>query len=268
MKAPAFEYEKPAALAAAVQLLAQGGEGAKLLAGGQSLGPLLNLRMVRPDLLVDIRGLPELLDCRETPDAVVLGAGITHAAIEDGRAPDPARGLLAHVARGIAYRAVRNRGTLGGSLAHADPAADWVSVMALLDAALLVAGPRGERTVRADALVTGPLSTTLAPDEILVAVRIARLSPDARWAYRKLNRKPGEFAEAIAAVLHDPARGVVRAVIGATDGAPHVIADATSLLRDPAAESEACATRAGFIPGSYEHQVHAVMLRRAVGGLQ
>jgi CO/xanthine dehydrogenase FAD-binding subunit len=127
-----------------------------------------------------VRGLPELAVIRDEGDAVFLGACTTHAAIEDGRVPDPTRGLLPAVARTIAYRAVRNRGTLGGSLAHADPAADWVNVMAVLDAEIVAAGPAGERWIRASAFVRGPLTTALAADEVITGVRLAKLSARAR----------------------------------------------------------------------------------------
>lgn len=263
MKAPAFDYEKPATLDAALALLADDTGDTKVLAGGQSLGPLLNLRLARPGRLVDVRSLAELTACHEASDTVTLGAGTTHASIEDGRVPDPTRGLLPFVAHGIAYRAVRNRGTLGGSLAHADPAADWVSAMALLDAVLIVASARGMRETPAATFVDGPLSTTLAPDELIVAVRVPQLSPSARWSYRKFNRKPGEFAEAIAGFVHDPARGVCRAVIGVTSGAPVVIPDARSMVEGDVARIDAEVGRAGFAAGSYEHQVHRVMLARA-----
>ena len=157
MKAPRFDYEKPRDLGTALALLAEGGGEAKILAGGQSLGPILNFRLSQPRLLVDVRGVPELQTVHDAPDSVYLGACTTHAAVEDGVAPDPTHGLLRSVARGIAYRAVRNRGTLGGSLAHADPAADWVNVMALLDASIVVASRRAERTIAATSLMTGPL---------------------------------------------------------------------------------------------------------------
>jgi aerobic carbon-monoxide dehydrogenase medium subunit len=268
MKAPRFEYEKPKTLDAALALLAQGGD-AKVLAGGQSLGPLLNLRLAQPDLLVDVRGLSELTQVQDDADAVTLGACVTHAAIEDGRVPDPSRGLFARVARGIAYRAVRNRGTLGGSLAHADPAADWVSVMALLDATLLIRSRSGERRLPAASFMTGPLTTRLAPGEVIVALRVPKLSQGARAGYFKFNRKPGEFAEAIGALLDDPQRGIRRAVIGATASAPFVVADATGLT-GPADEAQihGAVTSAGFVPGTYEHRVHAVALQRAAARLQ
>ena len=271
MKAARFDYQKPNTLDQALALLAQGGNGAKVLAGGQSLGPLLNLRLAQPELLVDVRGLAALGGARDDDgDAVVLGAGLTHAAIEDGRAPDPSRGLLPSVARGIAYRAVRNRGTLGGSLAHADPAADWVTAMALLDATILVRGPgNSERRLPAAAFVTGPLTTRLSPVEIIVGVRIPRLSTGARTGYFKFSRKPGEFAEAIAAVLEDPTRGVRRAVIAPTESAPFVVADASPFIDhfDEAAARGAVAA-AGFAAGTYEHQVRAVALERAAARLR
>src|SRR5262245_63464540 len=129
MKPVAFDYERPASIPEALQVLAGHAE-AKLLAGGQTLGPMLNLRLAQPALLVDITRIPELAAVAEDAEAVTIGATVTHAAIEDGRVPDPTGGFLARVARGIAYRAVRTRGTIGGSLAHADPAADWLSCLA------------------------------------------------------------------------------------------------------------------------------------------
>jgi carbon-monoxide dehydrogenase medium subunit len=261
VKPARFAYEKPRSLEAALRLLADGGDGAKLIAGGQSLGPILNFRLAQPELLIDVRTLPELSGSRDEGDAVFLGAATTHAAIEDGRVPDPTRGLLPAVARTIAYRAVRNRGTLGGSLAHADPAADWVNVMALLDAEIVAQGPRGERRLRAAEFVRGPLTTALAADEIVVGVRIRKLSARARWGHYKFNRKPGEFAEAIGGFFEDPERGAARALVGATGDAPHVVADAAR-LDEPA--MRAAVAGAGFAPGTYEHQVHFVALKRAV----
>jgi len=266
MKAPAFDYARPASLDEALALCAEGGDDAKFLAGGQSLGPLLNLRLARPSLLIDVRRLPELSGWQDEGETLRIGAGMTHAAIEDGALPGPVGNFLATVAHGIAYRAVRNRGTVGGSLAHADPAADWVSTFALLDARLEVRSAQGVRTVGADALVEGPLSTVLRADELITAIRVAKGSSDARWSYRKFNRKPGEFAEAIGGFCVDPEAGVCRAVIGATGGPPVVIAEAQALLDS----DDACVAAidgAGLEPGSFEHQVQAVMLRRAARAL-
>jgi carbon-monoxide dehydrogenase medium subunit len=260
MKAAKFEYERPRDLGAALALLRDAGGDAKLVAGSQSLGPMLNLRLAQPSLLVDVRGLPELREVRDEADAVFIGACTTHADIEDGRVPDPTQGFLRKVARGIAYRAVRNRGTVGGSLAHADPAADWVSAMAVLDAGIVVRGADGERTIPASQFVLGIMSTAMGEGEVLVGVRVPKLSPKARWSYWKYCRKTGEFAEGIGAFVVDPARNWWRGVMGATEGAPVVIEDARSL--DPAAVAAEA-----YEPGTYEHQVHAVALKRAAAAL-
>ena len=264
MKAAQYDYARPAGCDEAISLLQQNAGMGKVLGGGQSLGPMMNLRLAQPELLVDVRGIAVLRACDERPDAVTLGAAVTHADIEDGRVPDPSRGLMPYVAAGIAYRAVRNRGTLGGSLAHADPAADWINLMALLDAQYLLEGPSGRRTVAGAGWMAGAFTTALAEDELLTAVRIARLSPSARWSYYKFNRKTGEFAEAIGAFVDDPAQGVRRGLIGATDGAPYVIEDAAPLLDGwDATYAATHLEAAGLQPNSYEYQVHEVALRRA-----
>jgi carbon-monoxide dehydrogenase medium subunit len=269
VKAARFDYMKAATCAEALSILAQSNGMGKLVAGCQSLGPMLNLRLAQPELLVDITGIAELTLVQREPAAIVLGACIRHATIEDVRVPDVTCGMMPFVARGIAYRAVRNRGTLGGSLAHADPAADWVSLMALLDAQYLVAGPAGKRTVGCADWMQGAFNTTLASDEILTGIRIPELSVSARWSYHKFNRKPGEFAQAIAAFIDDPERGVRRGVVGATNGAPHVVHDATMLLDawNPDAAASELLT-AGLLPGSYEYHVHAVTLKRAAAELR
>jgi carbon-monoxide dehydrogenase medium subunit len=264
MKAAQYDYARPAGCGEAVSLLQQSAGMGKVLGGGQSLGPMMNLRLAQPELLVDVRGIAVLRACDEQPDAVTLGAAVTHADIEDRRVPDPSCGLMPYVAAGIAYRAVRNRGTLGGSLAHADPAADWINLMALLDAQYLLEGPGGRRTVAGAGWMAGAFTTALAEDELLTAVRIARLSASARWSYYKFNRKTGEFAEAIGAFVNDPARGVRRGLIGATDGAPYVIEDAAPLLDGWDARYAAIQLQAaGLQPNSYEYRVHEVALRRA-----
>ncbi|MEE7463763.1 carbon monoxide dehydrogenase, partial [Methylobacterium fujisawaense] len=140
MKPAAFAWERPDSLPALLARLAEAPAGVKLIAGGQSLGPMLNLRLVEPALILDITGVPELRDARVEGDTLVLGACVTHADIEDGRVPDLTGGALRRVAAAIAYRPVRNRGTIGGSLVHADPAADWVSALTALGAEVEIAG--------------------------------------------------------------------------------------------------------------------------------
>jgi len=267
MKPTAFEYVPGSGVAQAIAALAASQGLAKVAAGTQSLGPMLNLRLAQPSQLVDVGRIAALREFALQPDVLRIGAAVTHARIEDGELPDVTRGLLPRVAAGIAYRAVRNRGTVGGSLAHADPAADWVSTMTLLDATLVLQGANGVRRVPASGFFEGPFTTVLAPDELLVAIEVPRFSGSARWAYRKACRKPGEFAEAIAAARTDPARGIHRVVLGALDGMPHLIEGEPAL--------EALRTRAGVeraldtagVSEPYERQLHAALLRRVLADL-
>src|SRR3954462_9340943 len=173
MKPAAFDYERPAAVSAAVTLLKN---DAKVLAGGQSLGPMLNLRVAQPGRLVDVLLMEELRAVREDADSVTLGACITHAEIEDRRVPDPSRGFMPFVASRIAYRAVRNRGTIGGSLAHADPAADWPTALALLGGVAIIQNQNKKREVALDRFVTGLFSTAVEEGEILIGIKIPKLS--------------------------------------------------------------------------------------------
>jgi aerobic carbon-monoxide dehydrogenase medium subunit len=232
VKARAFDYERPATPQLAIEILGSD-ESAKILAGGQSLGPMLNLRLIAPKVLVDVTRIPELVRAEDTGDAIVLGACVTHAAIEDGDVADGTRGVMPRIARGIAYRAVRNFGTIGGSLAHADPSADWLTSLAALGASVLIFGTAGLRTVPVSEFMVGVFETALKPGEIVEAVRIPTLSSHARWGFYKVCRKPGEFAEAMAAVLWDPERDIRRVVIGATGSVLTVIDDVARLLECP-----------------------------------
>ena len=222
MKPSPFEISRPQTLEAAQAALSGGDHGTKLISGGQSLGPMLNLRLARPAHLVDVTALPGLADIRETDSHVEIGAAVTHARIEDGEVPDPIAGMLRHVAAGIAYRAVRNKGTIGGSLCHADPAADWVTAMTALGAVLVVRGSTGAREIAMAGFMLGAYRTAMAEDEVLTTIRIPRYSDQARWGYYKICRKVGEFADAIAAFVADPESRTCRAVFGSTGGAPLV----------------------------------------------
>jgi len=273
VKPSQFEYERPVDLHAAIALTRREDIIVKILAGGQSLGPMLNLRLVQPDVLVDITGIPELKRVEENADAIIVGACITHADIEDGRVPDATGGALPDVARNIAYRAVRNRGTIGGSLSHADPAADWISCLAAMGAEVLIRGPAGQRVLAIDDFMTGVFEVALDPGEILEAVRIPRLSGSARWGFCKISRKTGEMAQAIGAVLHDPERSIFRAVIGATESVPIVFPDASSLfdgkspVMRPGTLDTGAAARALNVAGivdSLDNQIHVAALKRAM----
>jgi carbon-monoxide dehydrogenase medium subunit len=263
MKASAFDYARPQDVSQAIALLKN--ENAKAAAGTQSLGPMLNLRLVQPKLLVDLRFIDELKSFGDEKHSVTLGACITHAQIEDGKVPDPTGGFMREIASNIAYRAVRNRGTIGGSLVHADPAADWPSALTLLGAVAIIAGPGGRRESPVEDFVTGLFQTDLTDEEILVAIRIPRRSAAARFGYWKFCRKAGEFPQAIGAALHDPERNEARAVIGATGGSPFLFSETESLLKK--SDRNACLAAvdaARFTEDPYNRQLHAVALRRAI----
>lgn len=230
MKPAAFAWERPTSLPALLDRLAQVQGAVKLIAGGQSLGPMLNLRLVDPGLVLDITGVPELRQARLDAGSLVLGACVTHADIEDGRVPDPTGGALQRVASAIAYRAVRNRGTVGGSLVHADPAADWVSALTAMGAEVEIASVSGRRRLPIEEFVTGALETALRADEMVAAVRVPAMPAGAVWGYVKHCTKIGEFAHAIAAVRLEPSVGHGRVVIGAVEGPPVVMADARPLF--------------------------------------
>ena len=272
MKPVAFDYARPA-IGRRGAADAGGNAGAKVLAGGQTLGPMLNLRLAQPALLVDITRIPELAAVSEDADAITIGAIVTHAAIEDGRVPDPTGGFLARVARGIAYRAVRTRGTIGGSLAHADPAADWLSCLTALGAQVLIAGAGGNRRVPLAASCAAPWRRSWLPTSCSSASRVPRFSREARFGFHKICRKTGEFADAIGVAVHDPERDMTRAGRRSTQaGAPVVIGLRRSCSMTPEARRPACsatARRGGLAGDAYDLRLHAVAVqpryRRGLG---
>ncbi|MEW9837932.1 FAD binding domain-containing protein [Mesorhizobium marinum] len=273
MKPVNFDYARPSDVADVLPLIADDSRTVKIMAGGQSLGPMLNMRLVQPDLVVDITGIEELRQVEETADAIVIGGCITHADIEDRRVPDVTRGALPAVAAGIAYRAVRNRGTIGGSITHADPSADWISILSALGATVTLRGSGRSRSVAVEDYMLGALEADLRPGEMLVSVTVPKLGAAARWGYYKSCRKTGEFAHAIGAFLVDPDRDVSRAVFGATESRPIVVADARRLLGEAASKGSsgdfdsrlaAEMLDAGGMSDPVDRQIHVVALRRAI----
>ena len=265
MKPAAFDYRVPEDTADAMRSLDQLPGTAKVVAGSQSLGPLLNLRLTRPATLVDVAMLPALRETHETDDGVLFGAAVTHAEIEDGEVPDPTPGWLQAAAANIAHRAVRNRGTLGGSLAHADPTADWPVVMLGLGATLIAEGLDGQRKIAIEDFLTGPFETSLGEAEILVAVHVPRPDETARWAYWKFTRQVGEFAKASAVVLTRSTDGEPRIALGALPSQPKLIETSTArgLL---SGEIDALDAVADLLPQSTprERGLHVTVLRNAL----
>jgi carbon-monoxide dehydrogenase medium subunit len=230
MKPVAFDIVRPRTADDVSQLLSDPSTGARVVAGSQSLGPMLNLRLVQPQVLCDVTGIEELTSFTEEKDALVVGACVTTGSIEDGRLPFDGFNMLPDIATGIAYRAIRNRGTIGGSVCHADPAADWPSALCGLNASCIVAGPGGSRrTLPITDFITGAFENTLSQGELLVGLRIPRQSRNAKWGYQKLCRKTGEFASALAVVSIDPEKEIFRLVFGATEGRHLILNDFRSL---------------------------------------
>jgi aerobic carbon-monoxide dehydrogenase medium subunit len=206
MKLPKFDYARPKTLQEAVELL-HTTEGAKVLSGGQSLIPVLAFRMSAPTLLVDIGGLDDLRKIKIDESGVSLGARVRWCDIEADERLQEAQPLLAGMIAHVAHYQVRNRGTVGGSLAHADPAAEMPGFAVTSDVGLVVVGTSGERTIAARDFFLGPLETALEADEILVEVRIPSWWKGRCWAFEEFARRRGDFALAGIAVFFDLREG-------------------------------------------------------------
>ncbi len=253
MKAAQFDYVKPATLAQAMQKLAQSGDQAKLMAGSQSLGPMLNLRLARPAQVLDVSRLNELRQVELIAGRVRIGASVTHAEIEDGDF-DLLRGHpVQEVAARIAYRSVRNRGTVGGSLAHADPAADWILAARALNAQVEVcAFEQAPRLIEMQDFMLAAYTTMLDEGDVITALHLPLMSTQARWGYYKFCRKTGEFAEASCAAYFEPATATAQIVVGALDGAPVALeALASEVARSGVAAASEAAIEAA-LKGSIE----------------
>jgi len=200
LKPAPFEYHAPETARAAAQLLADLGDGAKVLAGGQSLVPILALRLAVFEHLVDVRRIGEMTGIERRDGALWIGAGTTQAAIEASAAVASEVPLLARATPLIGHFQIRSRGTLGGSIAHADPAAEYPAVALALDARMEVVSPRGRRTIAARDFFTGIWSTSMEPEELLLAVSFPIWSRRSGFAVEELARRHGDFAIAGAAV--------------------------------------------------------------------
>ena len=208
MKPAPFQYARPQNLDDAVELLTSAAADVKILAGGQSLVPMLNLRLVRPAVLIDLNGVPGLDHITLSADGgLSIGALARHAALADSAAVIERAPLLAEASRHIGHAAIRHRGTLGGSLAHADPAAELPAALVALGAELALHGARGSRTIQASEFFLGLMTTALAPDEILLEIRVPPQGPG--WGFAEVVRRAGDFALA----------GVV-ALVGRPPGSP------------------------------------------------
>jgi carbon-monoxide dehydrogenase medium subunit len=220
MKAAAFDYAVPKSVAEAAALLGSNGAATAAIAGGQSLLPMLNLRVALPDLVVYLGRLEELKEIAATRTSIRVGALTTHAAIEDGKLPETFGGLMQRVASKISYRAVRNHGTIGGSVALADPAADWPGCLLALGAQVRIAGRKGTRSQPIGEFVLGQYSTSLGADEIITGFDVPRPDVTMRWGFSKVVPKSGAFANSIAFAVSHGRGGPAAVVLAAAADRP------------------------------------------------
>ena len=266
MKPREFEYVRAHSVEHALTLLAEE-DDVKVLAGGQSLIPTLNMRLSAPKRLVDINDVAEMQGIELQDGYLYVGALTRHAELQQSQLVATHVPLLATAIAHVAHAAIRNRGTIGGSVAHADPAADWPTALLALGGEVKVVGSGGEKSIPLDGFQVGPFTTGLGWDEVLIGFDLPALGPNTKWGYYKVNRKPGEFADAIGAVIIG---NEARAVCGATESAPFRVFDIEEKLSGGATELSVADAReilsghdAGF--DDYELQIHAVALSRAIG---
>ena len=266
MKPAAFDYRAPRSIEEALSLLqAHAGQGAKLLAGGQSLVPVMNFRLAAPSLLIDLNRIPALAGIRAEGDgALRIGAMTRNRDIERSELVRTRNPLLHAAMPYIAHAQIRNRGTLGGSLAHADPAAELPAVCVACEAELTIVGPHGERVVRAAEFFRGLFTTALEPDELLSEVRFPAWPAGRRFDFQEVSRRHGDFAIVGAAVLYDaPAARVV--VFGAED-APRlfVLSGKTPAEAARAAAKEIAPRSDHHARADYRRELVEVLTRRAL----
>jgi len=282
MKAPAFAYAKPRTLGEALALLGRHGEGARLLAGGQSLIASLNMRLATPAILIDLNALPGLDGIEVRGKHLVIGALARHRAIERSELVARHAPLLAQAAPHIAHVAIRNAGTFGGSLAMADPAAEWPACCVALEATIVAASAKGERRIAAAQFFKSLYTTALAPGEILTAVEVPIAGKDSRSAFLELVRRHGDYAIVGIAALAQRSRDAlsqVRLVYLGVGDAPVPARSAMAALEGQRATPEAIAAAQAALeqdlapPADLYHSAAAklhlarVLLGRAVAAL-
>jgi carbon-monoxide dehydrogenase medium subunit len=230
MKAPSFEYVAARTVGDASVALASEGANTAAIAGGQSLLPMLSLRVATPELVVGLGGLDELREVSISARNVRIGALTTHAEIEDGLFAEAFDGLMQRVASHISYRAVRHHGTIGGSVALADPAADWPGCLIALGATVRISGLRGARSELVENFVQGQYQTSLTPDEIIVGFDVPRPAGPLSWGVFKVARKSGAFANSIAFSVSTGRDGSAAVVLAAAAARPHRLPKVTEML--------------------------------------
>jgi aerobic carbon-monoxide dehydrogenase medium subunit len=279
VKLPPFEYACPSTISEAITLLASHDGDAKPLAGGQSLVPMMAFRVAAPALLVDLRKLPELRQIKIADDGVTLGAMVRWREILDDERLRTAHPLLVTAVEHVAHYQIRNRGTVGGSIAHADPAAEMPGIAVTCEAKIAVVGKAGARTIDAANFFKGPLVTALDPNEIITEIRLPAWPTKRRFGFREFARRRGDFAMAGAALFYDEDNGTAKNVhvgaIGVADRPLRLAAVEQALdgrTIDEAAMTEAEAAASASVDpaddihasGAYRKALIGVMVERAL----
>jgi carbon-monoxide dehydrogenase medium subunit len=279
VKPAAFKYQRANTVVDAIEQLRELGDDAKLLAGGQSLVPMMNFRLVRPSALVDITGITDLRYVEPHEKGLKIGALTPHRWVEAMEDPDLLEGfsVFKRAARWVGHYPIRTLGTFGGSIAHADPSAEWCMLAALLDAEIVAAGPEGERVIPASDFFHGFFMTALQPDEMIVEVRFSQPAPHA--ALQEFARRAGDFGIVAAAVAVDLRDGVCRSarvVLGGVADVPLRIPEAERVLEGADAGGEAFEEAGRVAAGEidppsdvhgsaeYRRDLSAVLIRRAL----
>ena len=283
MKAPDFQYLMPRTVGECLSLLAEHGDAAQVLAGGQSLMPLLNLRLAAPAFLIDINGLAELSGIREVDDMIRIGALERHEQIAASPVVRRRLPLLADAAPHIAHVAIRARGTIGGSVALADPAAEWPACCLALDARIELASGRGRRLVPAADFFQGVYATARQPDELVTAIEIAAPAPDHVHAFREISCRRGDFAIAglaLVASRRSAALHNVRLALFGVADRPHLASKAMKVLEGRALDADVIAHARDALtdelnppddaayPSGYKRRVAGVLLERVLADLK
>lgn len=280
MKLPPFEYACPATLSEAVALLASRDGDAKALAGGQSLVPMMAFRVASPSLIVDLRKLAELRQIKIGEDGVTLGAMVRWREILDDKGLHTAHPLLVAAVEHVAHYQIRNRGTVGGSIAHADPAAELPGIVVTCEAQIAVTGKSGARVIKSADFFQGPLMTALKADEIITEIRLPAWPAQRRWGFQEFARRRGDFAMAAAAVFYDEdaggkAKNAHVGAIGVADrplrlGAAEAalngqkVDDATIAKAEAAASASVNPADDIHASGAYRRSLIGTMLERAL----
>ncbi|MFZ5823676.1 MAG: FAD binding domain-containing protein [Bacillota bacterium] len=274
MKPPPFTYHDPTTIAEVLALLQQHGDEAKLLAGGQSLVPVLNMRLARPAVLIDLNRVTELAYIQESDGFLAIGAMTRHAEVERSELAARLQPLLVEAMAHIGHSQIRNRGTIGGSIAHADPSAELPAVLVALEGSVRAVGPAGEREIPAEELFLMYFMTALQPDELLTEVRVPLMPPRTGYAFEELARRHGDFALAgVACTLTLDEAGVVadcRLGLTGVGLTPVRAREAEDLLKGQAPSAERFAAAAEAVRGAImpEGDVHATAeYRRHLAGV-